>query len=482
MLRLTRTFRLFLLAITTAILIFGCRTSPTPVVEEVVQLTALDEYVYAPDPAFKYEIVDTLPGDGFSTYVVRMVSQTWLTTAEVDRPEWWHWLSIVVPDGSTSETALLYIGGGSHRSKQPDENNGMFVQAAMAAKSPVGYLHNVPNQPLVFVNDTFGPRVEDEIISLGWRKYLEGGAKESDNHWLARFPMTKAAVRALDIMTAVSKDVGVKEVSKFVVAGGSKRGWTTWTTGAVDKRVVAIAPIVIDMLNVVPSFEHHWQAYGEWAPAVEDYEREGIMEWQGSEEYAKLLALTEPYSYRERLTIPKLIINASGDQFFLPDSWQFYWKDLKGEKHLRYVPNADHSLDGSDALESLTSFFQQVAMDKTRPDFDWKVENGKILLHVKPGTEPPRIKLWKAHNPDGRDFRVETIGKVWTSEDISFREDGNYELSVASPEGGYTAFFAELTYEDENVLPLKMTTGIVVTPDTYPHEPFKANPPRGTMP
>ncbi len=31
----------------------------------------------------------------------------------------------------------------------------------------------------------------------------------------------------------------------FIVAGASKRGWTTWTTGAVDKRVIAIVPIVM---------------------------------------------------------------------------------------------------------------------------------------------------------------------------------------------------------------------------------------------
>jgi PhoPQ-activated pathogenicity-related protein len=33
---------------------------------------------------------------------------------------------------------------------------------------------------------------------------------------------------------------------KFVVSGGSKRGWTTWTAAAVDKRVVAIVPASID--------------------------------------------------------------------------------------------------------------------------------------------------------------------------------------------------------------------------------------------
>lgn len=41
-----------------------------------------------------------------------------------------------------------------------------------------------------------------------------------------------------------------------MVAGGSKRGWTTWTTAAVDKRVFAAIPIVMDMLdfNIVRLF------------------------------------------------------------------------------------------------------------------------------------------------------------------------------------------------------------------------------------
>jgi PhoPQ-activated pathogenicity-related protein len=46
------------------------------------------------------------------------------------------------------------------------------------------------------------------------------------------------------------------------VAGASKRGWTTWLTPAVDKRVRAIVPIVLDILNIVPNINHHWQAYG----------------------------------------------------------------------------------------------------------------------------------------------------------------------------------------------------------------------------
>ena len=117
-----------------------------------------------------------------------------------------------------------------------------------------------------------------------------------------------------------------------MVAGGSKRGWTTWTTAAADKRVVAIVPMVIDMLNSVKSFEHHYQAYGFYSAAVKDYQDMGMMNVSKTPQYPALMRLEEPFSYRDRFTMPKLIMNAAGDQYFLPDSSQYYFDDLPGRK------------------------------------------------------------------------------------------------------------------------------------------------------
>ena len=54
-------------------------------------------------------------------------------------------------------------------------------------------------------------------------------------------------------MDAVTEFAGQKnyKVEKFMVAGASKRGWTTWTTAAVDKRVFAAVPIVMVSLNKI---------------------------------------------------------------------------------------------------------------------------------------------------------------------------------------------------------------------------------------
>ena len=160
-------------------------------------------------------------------------------------------------------------------------------------------LSNVPNQPTIFAGETKG-RTEDSLIAYTWDKFLRTG----DEKWPARLPMTKAAVRALDTITAfcASDEGGKVKVDKFFVAGGSKRGWTTWTTAAVDDRVIAIAPIVIDLLNIQPSFQHHFEVYGFYAPAVGDYTRAGFMDWDGTPEYRALMKIEEPYEYRERLT------------------------------------------------------------------------------------------------------------------------------------------------------------------------------------
>lgn len=427
--------------------------------------TALDRYVKAPDSNYKYEVVKTIPGKGYTVYVVDLTSQAWLTEKEVDKPVWKHWLTIVKPDKVDHATGFLFISGGSSRDRTPERADGFITQVATVTNTVTAELRSVPNQPLTFVGDG-KPRVEDALIAFGWAKYLKGESEQ----WLARLPMTKSAVRAMDTITAVMGAQGGTKVDKFVVSGGSKRGWTTWTTGATDSRVVAIVPAVIDLLNMVPSFTHHWQVYGNWSPAIKDYYDNDIMRWSGTPRYKEMLKIVEPYEYRDRLTMPKYIVNAAGDEFFLPDSSQFYFKDLKGEKHLRYVPNAKHSLAGSDARETMGAFYSMVLNNKPRPRYDWKFEkNGTITVKVT--DKPTEVKVWQATNPDKRDFRLDVIGKAFQPATLTETRPGVYVAKVPKPEKGWTAFFVELTYPSGIAFPLKVTTGVRVVPDVYP---FKA--------
>ena len=61
--------------------------SATPAIGEV---TALDRYVAAPDPSYRYELIEAIPGDGYAAHVLEMTSQRWRDEREVDRPLWKH--------------------------------------------------------------------------------------------------------------------------------------------------------------------------------------------------------------------------------------------------------------------------------------------------------------------------------------------------------------------------------------------------------
>ncbi|HEX5218898.1 MAG TPA: PhoPQ-activated pathogenicity-related family protein [Verrucomicrobiae bacterium] len=431
------------------------------------KLTALDRYVAAPDTNFSYRLVNTIPATGYTTFVLEMHSQAWLTTNEVNQPVWRHWLTIVKPDEVQSSTGLLFITGGSLERPAPKSMDGNLLHIAQATKTVVAELRGVPNQPLVFAGESKG-RSEDSLIAYTWDKFLRTG----DEKWPARLPMTKSAVRALDAVTGfcASQEGGGTKIDSFVVAGASKRGWTTWTTAIVDRRVVAIIPIVIDMLNLEPSFKHHYQAYGFWAPAVNDYTEQGIMDWTGTKEYRALCEIEDPYEYRDRLTIPKFLINACGDQFFLPDSSQFYFNDLRGPTYLRYVPNADHSLRNSDAAQTLGACYQAVVRGAKLPRFNWKFASDNSI-QVTVEDQPMEVKLWQANNPKARDFRLDTIGPSWTSSVIRPQSDGTLVGKIETPTNGWSAFFVELTFPNVGSFPLKFTTGVRVLPDTLPFPP-----------
>ena len=429
--------------------------------------TALDRYVAAPDPNFTWKISRQLPAEGVTATLLDMTSQKWLTEQQVERPLWTHWITVVSPEKVTSDVALLYITGGSLDRQPPAAPSAWLVDAAKTTGTVTAELRLVPNQPVVFKDDPeHKKRSEDDFIAYTWNKFLRTG----DEKWPARLPMTKSAVRAMDAVTqfAASPDGGGNKITRFVVTGASKRGWTTWTTAAVDTRVIAIAPAVIDMLNVEPSFIHHYRAYGKWSDAVKDYEQQGIMNWMGTKEFRALMKIEEPYEYRDRLTLPKFLVNASGDQFFLPDSSQFYFDDLRGEKYLRYVANTSHSLDKSDAIETLQAFYASVVAGAKRPQFRWSFEHdGAIKVVAK--DRPDEVHLWQAVNPDARVFRQDQVGDAYKSTTLTPSGPNTWIARVTPPRAGWTASFVELTFPTGGKYPLKLTTGIRVLPDTLPY-------------
>ncbi|MFO7975650.1 MAG: PhoPQ-activated protein PqaA family protein [Candidatus Hydrogenedentota bacterium] len=263
----------------------------------------LADFVNTPDPHYAYEVTGRYDGDRYSTHFVRMTSQSW-REGDATPHIWKHWLSIYVPENLQQKEALLRIQGGKHTDDQPAPEH-QWATIAVVTRSIVAVLETVPNQPLVFTGQEKG-LVEDEIIALTFKYFSE----TQDPTWPLLFPMVKSVVKAMDTVQdfAATKLDRPAAVDQFVLTGFSKRGWTTWLTGAVDPRVKGIVPIVIDVLNMKPQMEYQKFSYGGYSQEVEDYSELDLMGLLTSREGKPLLELVDPYEYRESLTIPKLVM------------------------------------------------------------------------------------------------------------------------------------------------------------------------------
>jgi PhoPQ-activated pathogenicity-related protein len=111
------------------------------------------------------------------------------------------------------------------------------------------------------------------------------------------------------------------------------------------------------------------------------------------------------------------------------------------------------------------------------PRFSWTLESDGSI-RVKSQDKPDAVKLWQATNSKARDFRVDSIGQAWTSADLKDEGSGVFVARVEKPDKGWTAFFAELTYENGTTAPYKFTTQVRVVPETKPFKYKQGTPPR----
>jgi PhoPQ-activated pathogenicity-related protein len=423
--------------------------------------SALETYVQADD----YTATEYLPGSpvtftGGKMYILDLKSQTWRSLDDVNKPEWHHWLRVYVPDGAISTTALLSIGGGSTSATPSLSPNTTLTGLATQLASVIVELPTVPNQPLLFTDDPLqDSRTEDEIIAFTFDQFRQHLGDPGNETWPALLAMTKSAVSAMNATQDLiaRPDVNGAQINDFIVTGFSKRGWTTWLTAASDDRVKAIIPGVIDVLNMDEQMIHHYgfyygvstHLYQGFSDQIYDYASYGIIQNSLDAAGEELGRIIDPYRYLHNGRfddMPKLILNASGDEFFVPDSSQYYFSDLPGtQNYLRYFPNSGHGLPSAGVVSSTASFFDAVLGNDPLPQYSWTVQqNGAIRLQTT--TVPTSVVMWQATNPVERDFRhAYNPSIVWTSSTIT--PAGNVYIADPSvPTTGATAFFIEMTY------------------------------------
>jgi PhoPQ-activated pathogenicity-related protein len=399
----------------------------------------LQDYVKRPEPAYAWKLKDKIPAPGGGTvYDLELVSQTWHDIT------WTHQLQVYQPEGvAPNKLMLLYNTGG----KASPGTVAMGMLLAAKIKAPVAFLYDIPNQPL------FGGKKEDALIAETFVRYM--GTK--DESWPLLFPMVKSVLKAMDALQAFSKEQWSAPVEGFLVTGGSKRGWTSWLTAATgDERVKAIAPMVIDTLNMPAQLPHQLESFGKYSEQIGDYTSKGLPSLGKTPEGKRLFELVDPYSYRDRLTLPKLLLNGNNDPYWNTDALNLYWDDLKGPKWVVYVPNAGHNLqqklpsggyDHSRATNGLAAFARHQVTGKPLPELRWKHDDadGKLRLTVTCQPAPRAARLWVAENPT-RDFRQ----AEWKERPATL-QDGTVVGEVEPPAKGCLAFYGDLEYEIDGI-------------------------------
>ncbi|MFO0817531.1 MAG: PhoPQ-activated protein PqaA family protein [Pirellulales bacterium] len=433
--------------------ILCCAVSSVAAEELANTKDALRSYVNRPDDSYRWE--KRRSGKVLTaTYAeLRMTSQNWRGIA------WKHQLYVIKPASAPADCkqAILFIGGGSWK---PDLDRADFepnlpresqllALAAEQARTPVAILMHVPFQPI------FDGKTEDAIIAYTFDEYM----KSRDPEWPLLLPMVKSASRAMDAVQEFAKSEWSLGIESFTVSGGSKRGWTTWLTGAIDKRAAAIAPMVIDVLNIAPQMRHQVATWGVHSPMIADYTRRGLDKVFETPNGQGLLQIVDPYSYREQLTQPKLIVLGTNDPYWPLDACNLYWDSLPGQKHLLYVPNNGHGLkDAARLVGGLTALHEQTISGKALPKIEWEFEtqDDHLRLRVKSERPPQKVSAW-ATSSTNRDFRK----SEWQSTDAE-REGDAWICRLPLPSAGCAALFGELVFAGVNDVPYYLSTNVKI--------------------
>ena len=402
-------------------------------------------------------------------------SQDWSPQGLVQPAAWQHGVEIYIPDKARQGKALLIVNNGVSI-PGPDGKvhaaNNLTEEQILALVRNTGTIavsvSDVPNQFLTFGDDQL-PRREDSIVARSWALFLQDPQQHAFTP--LHLPMMQAVIKTMDL---AEQELQPWKVSEFLGTGASKRAWALWLATIADQRISAIVPLVLDFMNMRTLFAHTQRAYGgSWPPALQDYHREGITAQLDSAAFDKLERIMDPLRYLDsaqagRLALPKYLVNAGNDEFFLPDNSRFYFDQLPGDKTLRMVPNVGHG-----GIKAVVDQVLTGAIARWQAGTPWpqlgstlKQEGGRSVLALQWVEKPVKLTQWTAVNPQARDFR-QPCAIQYVAQDIAWNGADAVQLPLSAPAQGWSASFVEATFADGMVA----TSQVYVLPDTYPPSP-----------
>ncbi len=403
----------------------------------------LYSFLEKPEPQASWSVASKTDSGTCEVVFIKLKSQVW------EGIPWEHDLVLFRPkDADVSDKMFLLNNGGKMR---PD-GIPYGVMIATMMKAPVAILLGVPNQPLL------DGKTEDTLIAETFVRYLD----TKDDGWPLLFPMVKSIVKAMDAVQEYTAKEWPKRIEKFMIAGASKRGWTTWLTAAADPRVMAIAPMVIDVLKMPEQMARQFECFGGPSEQILPYTARGLVPMADTEDAHRLWKWVDPYTYRAKFTMPKLILLGNNDRYWAPDALNLYWDDLPGQKWINYTPNAGHSLtvteagkkgDPMRAVRATAAFVRYQFTGRPMPELSWKHDDAgeRLRLTVTSTPTPREMHVWRSTAPT-KDLR----DSHWESRAVEVK-DVSTEIFESRPASGVACFYADCSYEIDG-LPFTLCT------------------------
>eukprot|EP01113_Clastostelium_recurvatum_P025234 TRINITY_DN3037_c0_g1_i1.p1 TRINITY_DN3037_c0_g1~~TRINITY_DN3037_c0_g1_i1.p1 ORF type:complete len:299 (-),score=56.00 TRINITY_DN3037_c0_g1_i1:236-1132(-) len=298
--------------------------------------------------------------------------------------------------------------------------------------------------------------------------------------------MVKAVVRSMDAIQAVgSKNLSLS-ISNFVVSGGSKRGIVSWLTSGVDARVSGVAPLIAPVANLTLGENRVWQAFGTWPYAYTPYAAT-FNRYLNDPHYTSYSS--DPAYYNDIApykNIPKLIVTASGDEFFPLDMTRVFSSYLNGPAYYSVLPQTGHGLTPTAIvtfINNLIPFYVSVAKGKPYASYTYTLIRSNSTttpasVTLSTPTKPDAILLWTKTITPGVGQARNFIGTAgWSSSPLSPASTSpsfKYVASVPVPSvpGTYTAFYIQIVQG-----PITLSSEVNITPDTLPFPPCKCGAP-----
>jgi PhoPQ-activated pathogenicity-related protein len=309
----------------------------------------------------------------------------------------------------------------------------------------VAVVRQVPNQPLE------GGRREDDLIAHTFEQFFLTG----DPSWPLLLPMVKSVASALDAAADLAAREWGLALDGCVVAGASKRGWTSWLAAAAEPRVRGLVPMVIDMLDLPRHMRLQVESFGAPSEAIHDYVSRGLHRRLETPRGAELLDLVDPVRHAAAITQPKILALGTNDEYWPLESLDLYRPRLEGPTWVSYAPNAGHDIPVERVAPLGAALGRHVAGVEPLPDLAWTCDIATRACTLAVDPAPGAVSLWTASSPT-RDFRT----AAWQSRPVTLA-DGRCREPVVRPTTGFAAALVECRF-DRVPLPVFLSSGPLV--------------------